>query len=154
MEPGSNGNNGEMLTGLTSLDFKKSYQVGDLVILTQSRQGLVRFIGHVDFDGGEELWFGVELLGGSIGHIDGSIHGKIYFITRENGGILVLETKILRRMTIKDLAYSSSSNNQSDPDNDDRVWFKSVLFYTTYHLSSIDRIDRLLPTKSIFFNFV
>ena len=76
------------------------YQVGDLVILTKNRQGLIRFIGHVDFDGGGEIWFGIELLGGSIGDIDGSIHGKRYFVTREDGGILVLESKIVLKIKI------------------------------------------------------
>lgn len=90
------------------------YRVGDLVLLTKKRQGLIRYVGKTDFDGGEETWFGIELLGGSIGHMDGQLDGKRYFETRKDGGVLILINKILRKLNRNELIYKSDKKNESN----------------------------------------
>ena len=83
------------------------YAVGDLVLLPRKRQGLVRYYGRVEFDDGESEWFGVELLGRSMGNTDGVMQGVRYFEAKENCGIFVLPDKILRKLTLADLSYAS-----------------------------------------------
>ncbi|ETO19455.1 hypothetical protein RFI_17774, partial [Reticulomyxa filosa] len=56
---------------------KNEYQVGDLVILTQDREGYIRYIGEVHYAQG--IFYGIELTGGSTGTHKGTVKGKEYF---------------------------------------------------------------------------
>jgi len=94
-------------------------EVSKKIILSKERQGLIRYAGKVEFDGYDGNWYGIELLGGSIGYHDGCFGGKRYFTTRSDGGIFVLSDKIIRKMVLTDLLYLSDydNNNNSNINN-------------------------------------
>ena len=46
-------------------------------MLSQRREAVILYIGAVHF--AEGIWFGVELIDGSLGVHDGAINGKRYF---------------------------------------------------------------------------
>ena len=53
------------------------YKVGDAVLLSREREGIIRYIGNVHFSKG--IWCGIELVGGSLGTNDGKMEGRRYF---------------------------------------------------------------------------
>lgn len=83
------------LTIQTNTAFHKKVKQNDVVVLTDKRVGLVKYIGPTDFKPGE--WFGVAL-SSPTGKHDGTIGGKTYFRTKPQHGVFVLRDKIFRVM--------------------------------------------------------
>eukprot|EP01083_Nonionella_stella_P317469 1156157_1 len=81
-----------------------SINVGDHVLLTVDREGIVLYIGEVHFARG--IWFGIELMNGSVGTHDGIIGNKRYFHTSPGRGLFVQGSKIRRKMRERDWASS------------------------------------------------
>ena len=73
----------------------KRVAIGDMVYLTNDREGIVRFKGKTGFGLGE--WYGIELRTDHKTRHDGLIHGKRYFRCPRNKGLFV------RKQIIKDV---------------------------------------------------
>eukprot|EP01083_Nonionella_stella_P141767 437436_1 len=65
----------------------KRVAIGDMVYLTDTREGIIRFKGKTGFGLGE--WFGVEIRTEHKTRHDGLIHGKRYFRCPRNKGLFV-----------------------------------------------------------------
>ena len=79
------------------------YQIGDMILIDRGREGIIHYIGPVGWDKKNEIWYGIELLGGAIGIHDGKVHRKRYFKTMKKRAIFIKEEKIRRVMKIKDI---------------------------------------------------
>jgi len=77
------------------------FNVGDEVVLTKDRMGIIRFKGRVP-EMGFGIFYGVELTDGSVGHNDGQIKGVRYFQTEEKRAMFVGHEKFRRKMTARD----------------------------------------------------
>lgn len=93
------------------------YKIGDLVLLTRERQALIRYHGIVEFDNGEEDWYGVELLGLSYGNTDGTVNNVTYFQTKEDCGLFILPTKVIRKLSPGDFEIDMDNDNNDDADD-------------------------------------
>eukprot|EP00485_Elphidium_margaritaceum_P006506 CAMPEP_0202687082 /NCGR_PEP_ID=MMETSP1385-20130828/2778_1 /ASSEMBLY_ACC=CAM_ASM_000861 /TAXON_ID=933848 /ORGANISM="Elphidium margaritaceum" /LENGTH=407 /DNA_ID=CAMNT_0049341801 /DNA_START=30 /DNA_END=1253 /DNA_ORIENTATION=+ len=80
------------------------WRVGDEVLISKDRTGLLRYIGKVpELDGDDQMiWYGLELTSGTLGQNDGMIKGKRYFKTTGKRGMFVPESKLRRRLSRKD----------------------------------------------------
>ncbi|XP_053208559.1 CAP-Gly domain-containing linker protein 3-like isoform X2 [Panonychus citri] len=98
-------------TGLNSLKYRTANvaEVGDRVILTDKRIGVVRFVGETSFASG--IWYGIEL-SKAIGKNDGSVEGVKYFDCKPLHGLFVPPGRILR--VTKNMNHSLSSNNNNN----------------------------------------
>eukprot|EP01084_Bolivina_argentea_P193344 331716_1 len=79
-------------------------KIGNIVLLTKHREGIVKYIGKVDFANG--IWYGIQLINGNIGLHNGIIDGKRYFKTAAYRGLFVQKNSIRRKIRDKD-HYSS-----------------------------------------------
>ena len=88
----------------TNIGYNSKWQVGDEVLISKDRTGILKYIGHVPEmgDGDSKLWYGIELTSGTMGHNDGSIKGKRYFQTNGKRGMFIPESKLRRRLNRKD----------------------------------------------------
>ena len=70
------------------------FKHGDVVSLSDNRQGVVKYVGQVDFAPG--IWVGVDLDSKFVGKNDGTVDGKMYFKTRHNAksGVFVKPSSI------------------------------------------------------------
>lgn len=75
-------------------------KVGDYVLLTKERAGLIKWIGDVHYDEGKH--FGVELIG-SLGKHSGTWRGKKYFECAEMRGMLVKMDRVRKKLTKRDI---------------------------------------------------
>lgn len=92
-----------------------SINVGDYVLLNKGREAIILYIGAVHFADG--IWFGVELIDGSVGIHDGAINGKRYFKTPPGRGLFVQGHKIRTKLANRHYArrrHSIHSDNSSD----------------------------------------
>lgn len=96
---------------------KKSckWLIGDEVLISKDRTGVLRYIGKVPEMGDDNIWYGLELTSGTIGQHDGSIKGKRYFQTNGKRGMFIPERKLRRRLNRKDKerrnSYAEISNH-------------------------------------------
>ncbi|ETO24690.1 hypothetical protein RFI_12467, partial [Reticulomyxa filosa] len=81
---------------------QKRIEVGEMVLLTEQRFGIIRFKGSVKFSIGE--WFGLELMNAVSRH-DGMIDGTRYFRCSRNRGLFV------RRSIIKEVIPTNTAQN-------------------------------------------
>ena len=72
---------------------KKSFQVGDRVVVNGNKMGSLRFCGTTDFAPG--VWAGVEY-DDEDGKNDGSVKGVVYFRCEKNHGVFVLASKVAK----------------------------------------------------------
>lgn len=70
-----------------------SFDVGDRVIVSGNKVGLVRFLGTTDFAQG--VWVGVELEQ-PLGKNDGSVQGRRYFVCKPRYGLFAPAAKTVR----------------------------------------------------------
>lgn len=97
-------------TGLTSLrEGCRDATVGDRVMLTDRRKGVVQFTGETKFAPG--LWFGIELEK-PLGKNDGSIDGVRYFSCPPNFGLFAPASKIA--YILKPKYMKDDSDTESD----------------------------------------
>ncbi|ETO19841.1 DNA topoisomerase I [Reticulomyxa filosa] len=99
------------------------YKPGDMVLLRDQREGLIRYVGPVHFsvesNADKErpssstessrpfdkvILYGIELLGTSVGTHDGNYLGLRYFRTASERGTFVKGSQIWRKMTASDFA--------------------------------------------------
>jgi dynactin complex subunit len=73
------------------------FSVGDHVLVSGSKPGIIRFLGNTSFAKGE--WAGVELEGPE-GKNDGSVGGVSYFKCKPLHGVFAKPQKLERRMTV------------------------------------------------------
>lgn len=96
-------------TGLSCLRNKLAeLAVGDRVMLTDRRKGMVRFSGETSFSPGQ--WFGIELEK-PFGKNDGSVNGVRYFQCPPNHGLFATGSRILRVLKPK---FRDDSDNDSE----------------------------------------
>ena len=94
--------------GKKKKSFKKTigsptkWQVGDEVLISKDRTGILHYIGKVPEMGDDKTWYGLELTSGTMGQNDGSIKGKRYFQVNGKRGMFVPESKLRRRLNRKD----------------------------------------------------
>ena len=69
-----------------------------------------------EFDNGEEDWYGVELLGTSYGNTDGTVNCVTYFQTKEDCGLFILPTKVIRKLSPGDFDIDLDTNNDEEDD--------------------------------------
>ena len=96
-------------TGKKKKSFKKfvggntaKWMVGDEVLISKDRTGILKYIGKVPEMGDDKIWYGLELTSGTMGQHDGSIKGKRYFQTNGKRGMFIPEHKLRRRLNRKD----------------------------------------------------
>lgn len=96
-------------TGKKKKSFKKTigspsakWQVGDEVLISKDRTGILHYIGKVPEMGDDKIWYGLELTSGTMGQNDGSIKGKRYFQANGKRGMFIPESKLRRRLNRKD----------------------------------------------------
>ena len=78
------------------------WQVGDEVLISKDRTGILHYIGKVPEMGDDKIWYGLELTSGTMGQNDGSIKGKRYFQANGKRGMFIPESKLRRRLNRKD----------------------------------------------------
>eukprot|EP00484_Ammonia_sp_Unknown_P026356 CAMPEP_0197025144 /NCGR_PEP_ID=MMETSP1384-20130603/5554_1 /TAXON_ID=29189 /ORGANISM="Ammonia sp." /LENGTH=390 /DNA_ID=CAMNT_0042453637 /DNA_START=32 /DNA_END=1204 /DNA_ORIENTATION=- len=106
------------------------YQVGDEVLISKDRTGILRYIGKVPEMGDDNIWYGLELTSGAMGQNDGSLKGKRYFQCLPKRGMFIPERKLRRRLNRKDKerrnSYADISNHvkqlQKDYAGDDAAF--------------------------------
>eukprot|EP01083_Nonionella_stella_P071069 190647_1 len=94
-------------SGQKKKSFKKllggpKWQVGDEVLISKDRSGILHYIGKVPEMGNDDIWYGIELTSGTLGQNDGSIKGKRYFQAQGKRGMFIPEKKLRRRLNRKD----------------------------------------------------
>eukprot|EP01084_Bolivina_argentea_P111747 199324_1 len=90
---------------------KRKLQIGDVVLVSQHRLAVVRYIGLVDFE--EGVWIGVELKGHRDEKFgcDGSADGRRYFQTKhEKAGLFV--RNVVRQITSEELLQKVAELNE------------------------------------------
>jgi len=92
-----------------------SINVGDFVVLKGRREGQILYIGAVHF--AEGIWFGVELIDGSLGVHDGAINGRRYFKTPPQRGVFVQGHKIRSKLADRQYAHSRQRRHSIQSDN-------------------------------------
>eukprot|EP01084_Bolivina_argentea_P257747 434314_1 len=101
---------------------KYAYKINDHVLLTNDREGIIRYIGEVEFTRG--ILYGIELLNDATGKHDGMIKEKRYFQTKPKKGTFVRENKILgkkekkKKIKNKSIEPKSSNNGEDNMNND------------------------------------
>jgi len=53
------------------------YRIGDLVLLSRDREGVIKYVGYVNFS--DKIHCGIELCEGTVGNTDGEKNGHRYF---------------------------------------------------------------------------
>ncbi|XP_065196059.1 CAP-Gly domain-containing linker protein 3-like [Sycon ciliatum] len=86
------------------------FQVGDSVLVSGKKAGVVRFIGETDFAQG--VWYGIQLEKGD-GKNDGSVGGTRYFSCKPNHGIFAPLFKLSARVPSSSSASRISSSSSS-----------------------------------------
>merc|ERR1712228_1101796 len=90
------------------------YYTGDHVMLSQNREGIILYIGEVDFAKG--TFVGIELVNGAKGNHDGVYKGKRYFQTAPNQGIFIRESNILCKvLSTPNVSKRRYSMDMNDP---------------------------------------
>merc|ERR1719334_1830427 len=91
------------------------WRVGDEVLISKDRTGILKYIGPVPEMGDDPVYYGLELTSGTIGQNDGAIKGRRYFYTDPKRGMFIPERKLRRRLNRKDHqrkdSYRLVSNN-------------------------------------------
>ena len=116
--------------------------VGDEVLISKDRTGILHYIGKVPEMGDDKIWYGLELTSGTMGQNDGSIKGKRYFQTNGKRGMFIPESKLRRRLNRKDKerrkSYVEISNQvkqlQKDYAGDDA----SILYPSSQYKLDLD----------------
>ena len=76
---------------------------GDIVLLTQARVGVVRYIGHVDgkSQSNNDQYIGIEIriTDGVLGDNNGTYNHKTYFKCANNAGIFIEPQQIIQIYT-------------------------------------------------------
>jgi len=76
------------------------YRIGDLVLLSRDREGVIKYVGYVNFS--DKIHCGIELCEGTVGNTDGEKNGHRYFACASNRGVLIPLKQIRRRVREKD----------------------------------------------------
>merc|ERR1712130_571875 len=106
-------------SGKKKKSFKKTlggtqYRVGDEVLISKDRTGILRYIGPVPEMGDDATYYGLELTCGTLGQNDGAIKGKRYFQVSGKRGMFIPERKLRRKLNSKDKerrnSYAEISN--------------------------------------------
>ncbi|ETO19765.1 hypothetical protein RFI_17467, partial [Reticulomyxa filosa] len=95
------------------IQYENHYDIGDHVLLSKDREGVVKYIGIVPSISEETLQYGIELMAGNIGEHNGTYEGKYYFLGNEQRCVFVDSEQLRRKLTAKD---ESSNNRQRRQD--------------------------------------
>eukprot|EP01084_Bolivina_argentea_P132078 233061_1 len=85
-----------------NVHIESKYKLGDFVLLGNDREGIIGYKGPLHNNPKTMIFYGIELLNGSIGDTDGTYKGKRYFQTLPNRSIFVTVDEIRRTMVGKD----------------------------------------------------
>ena len=81
--------------------------LGDIVLLTQARVGVVRYIGHVNglsqSDADQYIGIEIRITDGVVGDNNGTYNHKTYFKCPTNAGLFIEPTQILQVYSPEDL---------------------------------------------------
>eukprot|EP01083_Nonionella_stella_P217637 781237_1 len=69
-------------------------QIGDAILLTNNRRGIVRYHGKTRFGSG--YWFGIELTDCTITRHNGMVLNKRYFLCPSNKGLFIRRDCIIK----------------------------------------------------------
>eukprot|EP01083_Nonionella_stella_P273371 927274_1 len=127
------------------------YKIGDHVILTQDREGIIRYVGNVEFTSG--IMFGIELKEGALGKHDGEVHNKRYFTAPKQRGIFVKPSRIRRKSRQRDRKSSFKLNRSAaieqlkKRESTEKKRWRAP--YEVYETNNIERTSmRIMYTKA------